>query len=476
MKHKTSSCTAILVGKKASIDGSTMIARDEDGYSGINPKKFVVNPAKDYTGETFVSKYSGVKIPLTGKGSRFTATPNGLKDEGRWDEQGINEYNVAMSATETELTNPRMLGHDPLAEDGINEDAMVYLVLPFIKTAREGVARLGQLIEKYGTGESNGIAFSDHDEVWYLETVGGHHWAAQRIPDDAYAICPNITCIEEIDFNDQANFMYASDLKSFAEKYHLNPNPDHFNFRKIFGTQDEADAYYNTPRAWYGQKLFTPSVTQEPTSQDIPFIQKPERQISPEDIQFFLASHYNGTVYDPFNTSASGNEKEQKMFRSIALDRNQSSCILQIRNDVPAEYAAIQWVKFGFYAYSAAVPFFTNIEDTPENYKIAGKDVSTASAYWLNKTLAVLVEPKYHQFIYQINGFRDDCQSYAIQRVEYITKAAKGMTGEKLTRFLTAENNKTAAEITKRTKALMSDLVKQSLLSSNYQFERGDNL
>ena len=68
------------------------------------------------------------------------------------------------------MTNARVLGHDPLVENGINEDSMVYLVLPFIKSAREGVQRLGSLIEKYGTGESNGIAFSDKDEVWYFET------------------------------------------------------------------------------------------------------------------------------------------------------------------------------------------------------------------------------------------------------------------------------------------------------------------
>ncbi len=49
---------------------------------------------------------------------------------------------------------------------------------------------------------------------------------------------------------------------------------------------------------------------------------------------------------------ASGDDKKQKMFRSIALDRNQSSCILQIRNDVPKEIAGIQWINFGFYAYS----------------------------------------------------------------------------------------------------------------------------
>ncbi len=152
-----SSCTAMLVGKNATIDGSTIIARDEDAEDGVNPKTFKVFPAKDYTGERYVSKYNGLTVEMKGQGCRYTATPNGVLDEGRWDEQGINEYNVAMSATETEMTNARVLGHDPLVENGINEDSMVYLVLPFIKSAREGVQRLGSLIEKYGTGESNGL-------------------------------------------------------------------------------------------------------------------------------------------------------------------------------------------------------------------------------------------------------------------------------------------------------------------------------
>ena len=36
MKKSKDNCTAMIVGKKATIDGSTIIARDEDGYGGIN--------------------------------------------------------------------------------------------------------------------------------------------------------------------------------------------------------------------------------------------------------------------------------------------------------------------------------------------------------------------------------------------------------------------------------------------------------
>ena len=48
MKKSKDNCTAMIVGKKATIDGSTIIARDEDGYGGINEKLFVVHEAKDY--------------------------------------------------------------------------------------------------------------------------------------------------------------------------------------------------------------------------------------------------------------------------------------------------------------------------------------------------------------------------------------------------------------------------------------------
>lgn len=483
MEKKATSCTAILVGKNASIDGSTIIARDEDGYDGINPITFRVFPAKDYTGEHYVSSYNGLAVDLSGKGCRFTATPAGVDkkdgtlESGRWDEQGINEYNVAMSSTETETTNPRVLGHDPLVKNGVNEDSMLYLVLPFIRSAREGVQRLGILIEKYGTGETNGIAFSDKDEVWYLETAGGHQWVAQRIPDDAYAIAPNNMCIQEIDFDDSDNFMYAPGIQEFVKKYHLNPYPGKFNFRKIFATEDEADAYYNTPRTWYGQKLFNPSIEQEPTSQDMPFIRRPEKKIAVEDVEFFLSSHYNQTPYDPMGTYSSGTPDEMKRFRSIALDRNQSSCILQIRNDVPAEYAAIQWINFGFHSYSPYVPFFTNVNDTPANYAYAPEEAEPEkSAYWMYKLLEVIVEPRYHEFINEVNAFRDQCQSYAVSRVDAITAGAAHKSGQELINFLTAENEISANHTTTSARKLLNSLIHQALLNSKFQFERGDNL
>ena len=105
---------------------------------------------------------------------------------------------------------------------GIGEEDIVCLVLPYIKSAREGVARLGQLLETYGTYENNGIAFQDADEIWWLETIGGHHWMARKVPDDVYVVMPNQFGIDTFDLEDalgeQKEYMCSPDLKEFIEK------------------------------------------------------------------------------------------------------------------------------------------------------------------------------------------------------------------------------------------------------------------
>ena len=129
MLKKSSDCTEILVGKAASMDGSTIVARNEDGYGPVNPIKFVVHPATDQAGKAFTSAVTGVTVPLPDHAYRYTGTPQADQSDGQYEEAGINEFNVGMSATETTATNARVLGYDPLVNDGVNEEAMVTLVL-----------------------------------------------------------------------------------------------------------------------------------------------------------------------------------------------------------------------------------------------------------------------------------------------------------------------------------------------------------
>lgn len=204
-------CTTILVGKKASYDGSTMIARNDDSGSGhYMPKKFLVVHPEEQP-RKYKSVISHVEIDLSENPMRYTAVPNAVEGEGIWAASGVNEANVGMTATETITSNPRVLGADPLvvyqpAADGreeiaggIGEEDIVSIVLPYIHSAREGVTRLGSILEKYGTYEMNGIAFQDQDEIWWLETIGGHHWMARKVPDDVYVVMPNQLGIDQFD-------------------------------------------------------------------------------------------------------------------------------------------------------------------------------------------------------------------------------------------------------------------------------------
>lgn len=114
-------CTTILVGKNATYDGSTMMARNEDsGPGAFMPKKLIVVLPKDQP-RHYVSVISGVGIDLPEDPMRYTAMPNAVPGKGIWGEAGVNSANVAMSETETITSNARVLGADPLVMGGIGE-------------------------------------------------------------------------------------------------------------------------------------------------------------------------------------------------------------------------------------------------------------------------------------------------------------------------------------------------------------------
>src|SRR5574344_663409 len=217
----------------------------------------------------YKSKIAHLEIELPNNPLKYTCMPSVDTSEGIWGAAGINSENVGMTATETITSNPRVMGADPLVfykprskgnnkeiAGGIGEEDLVVITLPYIHSAKEGVIRLGSLLEKYGTYESNGIAFSDKDEIWWLESIGGHHWIAKRVRDDSYITMPNQFGLDEFDledaFNKQKENLCSSDLKEFIDNNHLNLNKDNkFNPRLAFGSHSDSDHVYNTPRAWY---------------------------------------------------------------------------------------------------------------------------------------------------------------------------------------------------------------------------------
>jgi len=385
-QRKEGSCTTILVGKKASIDGSTMIARNEDsGSASSNPQRFIVMNPQDQP-RHYKSVQSAFEIDLPENPMRYTSTPDAAEGFGIWGESGINSANVAMTATETITTNTRVLGADPFVDNGIGEEDMLTLVLPYVHSAKEGVQRLGSILEQYGTYESNGIAFSDADDVWYMETIGGHHWAAVRIPDDAYVVAPNRFNIDHFDF-DSADTLCSEGLREFIEVHHLNPDFEGYNLRHIFGSASIKDTRYNNPRAWYVQQFFNPEIEQQPMEQNLPFICHANRKISVEDVKWALSSHFQNTEFDPYGE---GSEDTKFMFRTIGINRNQECHILQIRPDVSPEIAGVHWLAFGPNTFNAIVPFYANVLDTPACYRDTKSTFDITKIHWLSHTIALL--------------------------------------------------------------------------------------
>lgn len=469
-------CTTILVGKKASYDGSTMIARNDDSGSGhFTAKKFIVVHPEEQP-RKYKSEISHVEIELPDNPMRYTSMPNALKGEGVWAASGVNEANVGMTATETITSNPRVLGADPLvvyqpAEDGkeeaaggIGEEDIVYIVLPYIRSAREGVKRLGSLLEKYGTYEMNGIAFQDRDEIWWLETIGGHHWMARRVPDNMYVVMPNQLGIDHFDLEDalgeQREYMCSADLKEFIEKYHLDLSMDGvLNPRDAFGSHDDADHVYNTPRAWFMERYLNPHTKKwegpdadfTPASDDLPWAMVPEKKITVEDVKYVLSAHFQGTPYDPY--AAYGDKSMKGAFRSIGINRNDFLSVIQMRPDQPEDSAILEWVAFASNAFNVLVPFYAGVTITPEYLSNTTAEVSTDNFYWSSRMIAAMADASYKSSVFHIERYQEQVMAKGHELINTYDALLAKESDEQKRMNLKEEANEKIAEMLKKAAA-----------------------
>ena len=454
-RESADSCTTILVGKNASYDGSTIVARTEDSQNGVfTPKKLIVVKPEDQP-RHYKSVLSTFEIDLPDTPVRYTAVPDAIPKDGIWGEAGINVYNVAMSETETITTNSRVLGADPLVESGIGEEDMLTLVLPYVKTAREGVLRLGKILEEYGTYESNGIAISDVNEIWWLETIGGHHWMARRVPDDAYVTNPNQLGSDYFEFGNPDEFLCDPDLEHFVTEHHLilDQEGKGFNPRYAFGSQKDKDRHYNTPRAWAIQRFLNPEIEQDPRSFEILWCQKPYRKVTIEDVKYVLSNHYQDTIYDPYGPE--GDHVSQRTFRTIGINRTSQTAILQLRPNKPQETTGIQWISYGSMPYNTAVPFFTQVDTTPDYFANTTAKVTTDSFYWANRIIAGLADSHYAHHVGDLDDYQETTMAWGHARINKVDRAlAAGETVD-----FEAENQAMSDQIQEATDQLLDKIL-----------------
>ena len=393
IEHKLpSECTTIIIGQEQTADGSMIVARSED-WDAMEAKNYEIFEDTDNGPREFVAKDSPFRCELPEKALGYSAlSPYNL--HGHWGSAGFNTAGVGMSATESIFSSDEILKHDPLVENGVAENSVFNITLPYVHTAREGVERLGMLIEKYGIAEGFGIGFVDSKEIWYLETACGHRWLACRMPKDQYFVTGNQSRFRTYDPNDKENYLASADLIEFAEKHGLyNPAQGAFDFHVAYARDVVLDTTYNYPRVWGLQQLFSPEIKNDVTKNTFPVFAKPAHKITLTELRTAFRFHYDNTEHDPYLNS---NPKEP--YRPVSIFRTTQTHLLQVRPELPQAIGCINYVAMGMADLGVFLPLYQGITSYPKAYTKGNGESSADSAYWKFRKIMVLGMTNYNKY------------------------------------------------------------------------------
>ena len=393
IEHKLpSECTTIIIGQEQTADGSMIVARSED-WDAMEAKNYEIFEGTDNGPREFVAKDSPFRCELPEKALGYSAlSPYNL--HGHWGSAGFNTAGVGMSATESIFSNEEVLKHDPLVENGVAENSVFNITLPYVHTAREGVERLGMLIEKYGIAEGFGIGFVDSKEIWYLETACGHRWLACRMPKDQYFVTGNQSRFRTYDPNDKENYLASADLIEFAEKHGLyNPAQGDFDFHEVYARDIKLDTTYNYPRVWGLQQFFSPEIKNDVTKNTFPVFAKAAHKVTLTELRTAFRFHYDNTEHDPYLNS---NPKEP--YRPVSIFRTTQTHLLQVRPELPQAIGCVNYVAMGMADLGVFLPLYQGITSYPEAYTKGNGESSDDSAYWKFRKIMVLGMTNYNKY------------------------------------------------------------------------------
>ena len=171
------------------------------------------------------------------------------------------------------------------------------------------------------------------------------------------------------------------------------------------------DHVYNTPRAWFMGRYLTPyshrwegeDAEYTPESDNIPWCLKPDRKVTPEDVNYLLSGHYQGTPYNPYTSQNTG---KRGMYRSIGINRTGVTSICQIRPYAPECVRGVEWIIFGSTTFSAMLPVYTNVKRIPDYLSRVTLDASTENFYWASRLIGALADPHFAATVQQIERYQ----------------------------------------------------------------------
>lgn len=407
-------CTSYYVGSELTKDGSTLFGRTED-IDDYHDKVFDVIDSKEVPeNKMWVDEDGGTEFTAPYKKGltetyRYTACRDGEKGYGLFGEVGINEKGVSMSATTTADSNGKATakGVDEFVNTGISEENYVDYVLCQASTAREGVEILAKAIDTYGVWyATDGLFIGDKNEVWYMEVLSGHQYCAIKMPSDKAAIIPNCLVIGDVNLKDTENVIASKNVKKLAEKYgfyvkaETNQEVNDINIKKTYGSTGYN--YVNADRIRGGQYVLTGEDNTKfysGTYQNI-FFDVPSKDVTVEKLYQLAGTQYEEYKADNIDFADTPARVDAEIHSSpyvIGNNGSQECHILQIRSDMPAELATVEWLSMSSAAYSPMVPFYgALLTDVAEPYKLAETEKVTEpnkpkSAYGICKAMNYLM-------------------------------------------------------------------------------------
>lgn len=418
------SCTSIMVGKKASTDGSVMTAHSCDSnyrtwvtmeesktYNGTQPiYKGLLHNEEPHDMRN-VEKAGEIPAPATPTYRFFNvAYPC------------MNEKQLAIGETTTvgkrELRNP---------EGMFLIEELERIALERCSTAREAIKLMGALAEEFGYGDSGEcLTVADKNEVWHFEIYGngklpvdpkakkskkapvdkpGALWVAQRIPDDHVGVSANIPRIGVVDFNNPDEFMYSTDLRERSKQLGYWDGEGDYVFWKVVSSGKKPFSI----REWFVLSTLAPSLNLQYDADEIPFSVKPEKKVSPEDMFAFYRETYEGTEYDqvkdlivevsrrkvvdgetisykdtvyPVSTFMPGDMRTllnslkpgvTPRNRTIAVIQCSYSHVIQCRDWLPDEIGGVAYFSFDNPAQSPRIPVYAGSTELPTGWEVCGQ-------------------------------------------------------------------------------------------------------
>lgn len=441
---EASACTNLIVGKKASVDGSVLVSYNADDYgmfghlchypAGTHQKGEMRKIFDWDTGE-----YHG-EIP------EAPVTYNVIGN--------INEFQLSIGET-TYGGREEMIDTTGILDYG----SLIYVTLQRAKTAREAISVMTSLVEKYGYC-SSGETFSicDPNEAWIMEMMGtgpgskGVVWVAMRIPDNAICAHANQSRIGKFDMRDKKNVVCSKNVISYARKMGWFTGRDaDFSWKNTYARPDFSGRRFCDARVWsffnHYQKGFDRylpwALGKDPNAEDMPLWIVPDRKLSVHDVQMGMRDHYEGTAMALDTTNVGGGiyqmpyrptplqfKVDGKTYfneRPISTQQTAFSFVSQLRSWMPREIGGVIWFGNDDANMIAYTPVYCGNTVQPECYNTPGADAVTFSdknAFWVCNWVSNMVYPRYSQIFPELQAVRDSLESsYFARQADFEKKA-----------------------------------------------------